>query len=421
MLIPKPFYSLRSSYNACRGGDTAGASAARSRYNSPMTDLLNFPEGVRNLSGTLIIPARRSTMGGGVPAPFLATAPSFPGGWLHGADEFGTVLRFAPTVTGALIQTEGYDSGTVGQFWNNNNRDGDTRLRANLCSSASDFTVDGQATLRAYPFAYGPSDVHGQGLPRRADGLCVQGSGFVGERLRFYQIPGTAIILGSGSGTQAGAYGIYDASFSRLSNIYVNLALNGIRVDAGDCQLNDINTNEIAFDALTINGPGTKLRTAHLDGADRALVANCGITASDLYCESARIGVHLAFSPGHDSSNSRITGLEIGPGTCWSRGVLIESNGCQVTGLTGTITTKFAPDAAGVEIKSVFSAMVQGSIYARGTRIAIGSRGRRTRWMFMARARLGLSSRCWKRSHVAVLMWSAAPWVEPCSIYPTLT
>ena len=327
----------------------------------PTTDrapLKTLPAGVYDYDRTLVIPRQRiiprerNKAETGVPAPYGGKAVSQPGGWLRGEDRFGTVLRFAPNVRGSLIQTEDFGEGRVGGYWNDGNTQGDTNLRANLCSMATDFTVDGRAEIRAYPWSYTEwakkPDPHGPDFPVRADGLLVQGNGFVGERLRFYQIPGTALRLKTCRSEQAGPFGIYDHFNDELNWVWVSHAVNGIVVEAGDAKLHAIYISGIIRDGLTMSGPGSVVELDHICGADRAAVVTQPAEFHTVYHEAARIGTDIM--PGADGT--RIDDINIGPGTCWQRGIKIQANGCTVNGLHGTVKAESPeqPDIAGVEI-----------------------------------------------------------------------
>jgi hypothetical protein len=342
---------------------------------SVLAPLRTLPAGVYDFNQTLVIARQRvlphmnNKAETGVPAPFLAKQPAQPGGWLRGEDRFGTVLRFAPNVKGCLIQTEDYGTGRAGGFWNDANTQGDANLRGNLCIMASDFTVDGRAEIRPYPWGRpegAPTpDLHGPDFPFRADGLCVQGSGFCLERLRFYQIPGTALRIKGGHGKQAGAYGIYDTLVGELSNIYVTQALGGIVVEAADTKLHGIYVTNIVRDGLTMSGPGSVVDVDHICGADRAVVVKQQAEFHTAYHEAARIGTHiLAEAPG-----TRIDGLNIGPATCWERGVKIEAHGCSIKGLFGMVMAESAAhsDIAGVEIMPrLVNLVIEGALVVEG-------------------------------------------------------
>lgn len=339
-----------------------------------LVPLRTIPAGVHDFNQTLIIPRQRvlprasNKAENGVPAPYLGKQPSQPGGWLRGEDRFGTVLRFAPTVKGAFIQTEDFGD-RAGATWNDANTQGDTNLRANLCSMASDFTVDGRAELHPYPWSRpegAPSpDLHGPDCPFRADGLCAQGGGFCGERLRFFQIPGAGLRLKGGIGKQSGAVGIYDNILSELTQIWVTQALYGIVVEAGDTKLHGIYITGVAHDGLTMSGPGSVVDVDHIFGADRAVVVTQQTEFHAAYHEAARIGTHiLAGAPG-----TRIDGLNIGPGTCWQRGVKIEAHGCTIKGLFGMVMAETAdhPDIAGVEIlPGLVNEVIEGGLEMAG-------------------------------------------------------
>ncbi|HEX4416101.1 MAG TPA: hypothetical protein VH107_20890 [Lacipirellulaceae bacterium] len=322
-----------------------------------------IPNGVYNYDRTVIIPRQRGNIN--VPAPYGGKSASRPGGILRGEDRYGTVLRFNPTVTGQLIKTELYGEGKAGNAWNDGNSAGDRTLQASLCSSATDLTIDGRAEIRAYPWSYpewAPKpDPHGPDLPYRADGLCIEGSGFIGKNLRFFQIPGTAIILKSGRNGSAGASGIYDAGFNQLEDIYISNAIYGINVAAADSKLSHIYITGIIKDGLTISGSGTVVEEDHVWGADRSAVFTEPASARECYHEAARIGTYIAST----AYGTRIDGLNIGPGTCWERGVKIDAHGCSITGLFGTVASesKEHPDIAGVEVAAnLLHEVITGSL-----------------------------------------------------------
>ena len=156
----------------------------------------------------------------------------------------------------------------MGATWNNGNTQGDTKLRTNLSSMVSDLTIDGRAELRAYPWGYTESstktDVHGPDAHKRADGPCVQGNGFTGARLKFFQIPDTAIQLKGGLGTQASAFGIFNKDNNELNCIWTHGALNDIVVDAGDSKLHAIFVVNVDHNGLTMNGSSSIVKMDHV-------------------------------------------------------------------------------------------------------------------------------------------------------------
>src|SRR3954470_4331593 len=108
-------------------------------------------------------------------------------------------------------------------------------------------------------------------MPWRADGLCIEGNGFIGERIRLFQIPGTGLVIKGGKGPQGGAYGIFDAPFSRLTDISISHAINGMLVASGDAKLRNIWIDSCAKDGLTITCPCV-VDTTHIQGCDRDVV-----------------------------------------------------------------------------------------------------------------------------------------------------
>jgi hypothetical protein len=318
-----------------------------------------LPTGVYDFDKTVIIPRQRAMprerdkTAGGVPAPYLATQPSFPGGWLRGEDRFGTVLRFSPSIKGCLIKTEGFGDGHVGGSWNENNTKGDKTLRSNLCSSASDFTVDGCSELRD------------RNAEPRADGLCVEGNGFSAHNLRFFRIPGTALVVKGVAPAAFSEAGIYDNQQTEIRDIHIAGAINGVDVSAGDAKLSHIYVVAVIKDGLILRSSGAFVEGDHIWGADRAAVFQATAMASNCYHEAARIGTHILAS----ADRTRIDSLNIGPATCWERGVKIEASGATVVGIVGAVQAESEkhPDIAGVEITSGASNVtIEGSLSVEG-------------------------------------------------------
>ncbi len=303
---------------------------------------------------TLVIPRQQPKIS--VAAPFQATHRSYPGGSIQGQNQFLTILRFVPTVSGQLIKTEGFGTGKAGRWWNNNNTAGDATRLSTLCASAHDFTVDGMAGFGNYP--YSKAGPHGRDLPQRADGLCIQASGFVGENLRFFQVPGTAIILMRGGGTQSGALGIYDGDPTRLNQIWISQCLNGIDDQVGDSRLTHVYIFSVAKDGLTVSGPGTYVFDSHIWGADRACVVTVQAEFHAAYHEAARVGTVVMGK----ARGTTFHGLNIGPATCWERGVELRCSGVNIVDLKGTVRT----GAIGLEtISNSSHETIQGEIYMR--------------------------------------------------------
>ena len=78
--------------------------------------------------------------------------------------------------------------------------------------------------------------------------------------------------------------------------------------------------------------------------ADRAAVVTQPAEFHADYHEAARIGTDIL--PGADGT--LIDDLNIGPGTCWQRGVKIRTHGSTISGLHGSVRAENAaqPDIA---------------------------------------------------------------------------
>lgn len=325
-----------------------------------------FTTGVQvRASGDVI---RRQRSRPQVPPPYGGFQLSMPADIFSGSDQFGTVLRY-PTATGQLIRTEDYNTG-VSLYWNDDNKQGDTSLRSVLCPYVHDFTFDGNAQLETYPF--GVSGIHGTGAVFRADGLCMQGSGMRIERVHAHDVPGTAFKLLGGSGTQAGQFGIYDGLETRMRNCSVLRAMNGVYCGVGDARLEHLNIVNVVSDGLTLAAAGAEVSDVHAFGADRACVITAACKISNSYLEAARIGTDIQVSEG-----VRISGLDIGPGTCWYRGVLVSGANHRITDITNYVTG-VTTDVAGVELAEFSSqCLVTGTISAFGSSRAVKVQGDR--------------------------------------------
>lgn len=310
---------------------------------------------------TIQIPRQRG--GPGIPSPFLATQKSYPAGQLYGDDKFGTVLTFDTSITGQLIKTEGYGSTKIGGPWNDNNTQGDTTFKSNLGISVHDISFNGNAQLHPYPYVTnGPDpDTYGPDYVPRADGLALQGGNFEVSRVKFYQIPGKALITTSLYTTsQSGPYGITDSGISRVEDVTIMLAHYGWVNDIGDMKAARLYITQVVKDGILNHGPGLKLNEVHLVGADRALATDSTVEGHCCYLEASRIGLELM--PGSDGSSFH--GIDMGPGTTWYRCIKINSNSNRLYDVHGFVRAEegIHTDIAGVEFCAQTQNVLTGNI-----------------------------------------------------------
>lgn len=292
--------------------------------------------GVHYEYSTLVIPQHSdSTV---LPGPWQMSDPTQDqrrAGSVAGVSQFETIFVFDETVTGHYIKTQYYGTGLAGTYWNQNNTDGDTNLKAVLCAHAHDFAIFGAAEFRPYPMTYNESwtepDVHGPDMPYVANGISMQGSGNRVERVRLFNIPGTGVIMRPGTGSQAGFYGMWDEAYTILNDVRVTQAINGIDVSNTDAKIRGLYVDNVSQKGAILDLNGGYLSDAHICGADIGLDVISELHASEIYVESARIGTHLR-SNAHGCS---LHDLNIGPGTCRETGLLIESNGNDVRVIGG--------------------------------------------------------------------------------------
>jgi hypothetical protein len=102
----------------------------------------------------------------------------------------------------------------------------------------------------------------------------------------------------------------------------------------------------VAQDGIVNSGPGAYIDDCHVWGAGRSAVFKEETVATNCYFEAARIGLEIL------GYNCEIDGLNIGPGTCSERGVLIKASSATIKRLRGVVAVTPAgkPPIAGVEI-----------------------------------------------------------------------
>jgi hypothetical protein len=243
--------------------------------------------GMRELSEPIVI-ARQTLK---VPAPFMAAkeATISPAGELGGVSPTQTVLRFAPTIKGPLVASEGFGDAKLSAWWN------DGAAVTCFVPRVHDLSIDGRGELHPHPYLnamQGQPDKTGPDAVARGDGVCLAGTGAIAERLRLFQIQGTALVVrGAPIAGQSGQFGLYDEAVARIDDVSVLQCINGIDCNAGDSRISRVSVSQVAKDGLVVAGPGTYIDDFHGWGCDRALVTTCEVHATQLYCEAARIGL----------------------------------------------------------------------------------------------------------------------------------
>lgn len=297
-----------------------------------------------NAGRALTIPRKNTGIGRGDPPNALQSNYALPTSNISGRDWDSTVLYFPDTVTGCLLSTELYGTDLTSYYWNDDNIFGTAGKKHVLCGYAENFTIDGRALLVNYPYAV--SGVFGTDAPHRADGLGVQGYGFFGRKLRFFQIPGYAIVTRGGDTSQGGAFGIYDNRDTRFETIQISQSYGGIYNTHNDARFTGLTIVNVVHEGFYNNGPGTRIHDLHVYGGTTGCYCTAQTKGFDWYNEACFTGTH--FAPG--SAGSSVVGLDIGPGTVAERGVYIDSSQISIKGLDGLVAS--GEDVAGFELTS---------------------------------------------------------------------
>jgi hypothetical protein len=272
-----------------------------------------FAAGVYDIKQPLSIPQYTN-----VGVPNAAGGVAYSGGRFIGAGELTTTLRFDPSFKGTMIET---------------------RPKCGNAPEVGGFQVDGRR-----------GDNAGFQTADRADGIKIVADNAYVHDIGLINVPGTALTV-DGHSPPGDQSDIFGCRSPRIENIFINQCNNGLVVNAGDAKLRSIDivgTNKVG---LTLNSPGAILISSHVWGTGTHGTAcwirqQCQVYGG--YFEAARLGVHIQ---GH---GSEITGLNIGPATCWRRGVLIEANGCKLRNVHGDVMAEDATipehgDIAGLE------------------------------------------------------------------------
>lgn len=304
-----------------------------------------YPEGVHNLSDTIVIPRQRFNVH--APPPYLAdwdpeTIFQSPSGRVFGKDMFGTVLNFADTVEGALIKTYGAGESNVSGWWNSNNELGTSGFLSVLCPIVDHLSIFGNAQFQGYPYNYDTE--HGTGHPDRARGIWMHASGAIVDHVNLCDIPGTAIEYTATGDGQAGQFSMYDNVVGSICNNRILHALNGIVVGEG---LSDIKVHHnyiynIANIGITVYGG--VVSDNHVWGSTKSCHVVYPAQLYNNYLEAAaEIGCHFGSSSGGSCSH----GHHIGPGTS-AIGIQCDASQIEITGLFGSV----APSGIGVKLSA---------------------------------------------------------------------
>jgi hypothetical protein len=340
-----------------------------------------YTVGVHDISSTITIERQRRELG--VPqGPTTGNTVCYPAGALSGEDQIGTVLKFSPTITGALITTEKYNDGTIIAYWNHDGTCSSEGFYSLLCPLFEDFTIEGQADLLPYQRYIHSLNPH----PFVADGIRVQGTSARIQNVSISQVRGTAInLLGANAHAQCGNFGTFEQAFHRVSNIWINNCFRGIELSSGDDKLSDIWIG-LAIEVGILNrSPGMVLNTCHIQGSDIGFLAMTESEINDAYIEACRIGTYIYGSTGLEygtgsAHGTRINGLNTGPGTCWGRNVLVEAHSVKINnlhGMVGQYSDEF-PDNAGIEYIYGDDCDLRGSLNPLKNCRAIIHRGNRS-------------------------------------------
>ncbi len=226
-------------------------------------------------------------------------------------------------------------------------------------------TIAGKAAIHDYPWDYAHSngvkpDIHGPDTPQVADGLILDGSAPRGAQLELKNIAGTALTL---KGTAIG----------RLGDVNVHTAINGVRVDATDAQLDHVNVDNIVKDSITVAGGGNDfIDVSHVCGGDRGFVFLSRILGRGLFADNERIGCTFT----GDSHGSYVDGFTLLG--CWERGIVLDANGVTISKLNGTTGDANHSGTIGVQfLPGVCHETVSGWLFVAENSIGLNVTGDR--------------------------------------------
>jgi hypothetical protein len=216
----------------------------------------------------------------------------------------------------------------------------------------ADNPINGNAGLPTYPWALLPASGDVSQLTT-CDGIVATGGTFCADRLSIDQVAGAGLVVNGNA---------------RIDGIRIHRAVIGAVLNTPDSFVRGVAMDGFVKDGLILSGSGLQVDMTHICGADRACVITQACRVENAYHEAARIGTDIL--PGADGT--QIDGLNIGPGSCWERGLRIGANGCTINGLTGAVQgqDQAVPshrDIAGVEIlPGILHTTIDGQLVVTG-------------------------------------------------------
>src|SRR5574343_482749 len=206
---------------------------------------------------------------------------SYPGGAIIGVDRDTVILRFSPLITGALIKTEGYDTSVIGGHWNQNNTVGSTNLRAFLCPTFREFTVDGQCGSNT-----NVTTCHG---------IKIKAAGALVERVNLFNVAGICLTLTEVDSTaQSGWFSPYDDVLPRIRDVRCGHSYGGLLLNQADVTVEDFYGVDFDGVGIEINATGAAVRNATVESADVGFLATHPTVLRDISVGgTTRIGVWL--------------------------------------------------------------------------------------------------------------------------------
>lgn len=214
-----------------------------------------------------------------------------------------------------------------------------------------DVSIDGAAGIRDYPWSYNQwhqkPDVTGPDCPQLADGYVLDGFRPCGSHLSGTQIAGTIYVL---KGSYLGC----------VERLYGKSAINGIRVEATDVQLRQINLENIIHESVTVLGGGNVfIDVSHVTGGDIGYHFFSRALCTSLFADNERIGGILESG----ADQTQIDGYAMMG--CWEAGLVINTSEANVSHLNGSVPAATADHPAPCGVKfmpHVINSRASGSL-----------------------------------------------------------
>ena len=314
-----------------------------------LTSILLLVSQVDAQDTPVITPVYSSFARGTTVIPRFHDGENFPARNLEGGVYVGT-----PETVGAVVVSQDYnkpmDQWTGGTYGSDGKRD-TSKAPAWLNGRVDNVTIDGRGGIsRLNPSVY-PDGV-------TYDGIILNGNGYRVDRLRVFDVPGTAGVFKRVVRNRWGPPKLWDQGNTILSNLTALAVLRGFDLQFVDGQVRNINVSAFRDWGVKVHH-AIMYSQVHTWGGRGPGIWQSGVRCqgSQLYAESGPVGIKI------DGGGNRLT--QIYTHTCWVNDVDLNGSGNHLSDF------EFRVDKLGVAIDGQYNTLTDGEVEAKNGTVGI--------------------------------------------------